>query len=102
MGIVSLDHHGRSGHTDGWGSMEKPLVSMISRLIRAKASVPHAIIRAELAAPPLVVEALSRSVSFIHHLWDLPRDRYARLALESSRQLAMQGDRAVSYAGMGR
>ena len=56
----SLDHHGRSGRTDGWGSMEKPLVFMISRLIRAKASVPHAIIRAELAAPPLVVEALSR------------------------------------------
>ena len=96
----SLDHHGRSGHTDGWGSMEKPLVSMISRLIRAKASVPHAIIRAELAAPPLVVEALSRSVSFIHHLWDLPRDRYARLALESSRQLAMQGDRACWYGEM--
>ena len=85
----SLDHHGRSGRTDGWGDMEKPLVSMISRLIRAKASVPHAIIRAELAAPPLVVEALTRSVSFIHRLWDLPRDRYARLALLST----------ISYAG---
>ena len=59
-----------------WRSMERPLVSMISRLIRAKALVPHAIIRAELAAPPLVVEALTRSASFIHCLLDLPRDRY--------------------------
>ncbi|KAI5080279.1 hypothetical protein GOP47_0005758 [Adiantum capillus-veneris] len=32
----SLDHHGRSGRSDGWGDMEKPLVSMISRLIKAK------------------------------------------------------------------
>ncbi|MCO5571825.1 hypothetical protein L7F22_025573 [Adiantum nelumboides] len=32
---------------------------MISRLIRANASVPHEIIRAELAAPPLVVGATS-------------------------------------------
>ena len=40
----SLDHHGRSSRIDGWGGMEKPLVSMISRLIRAKASVSHDII----------------------------------------------------------
>ncbi|MCO5568437.1 hypothetical protein L7F22_022136 [Adiantum nelumboides] len=65
---------------------------MISRMIRAKVSVPHEIIRAELAAPPLVVEALTRSISFLHTIWELPRDRYARLALESSRQLASQGD----------
>ncbi|MCO5551747.1 hypothetical protein L7F22_005251 [Adiantum nelumboides] len=70
---------------------------MISRLIRAKASVPHDIIRAELVAPPLVVEALTRLVSFKHRLWDLLRDRYARLALESSRQLAIQGDTACWY-----
>lgn len=96
----SVDHHGRSGSTDGWRCMEKPLVSMISRMIRAKASVPHDIIRAELVAPPIVVEALTRSVSFMHSLWDLPRHRYARLALESSRQLALQGDIACWYAEM--
>ena len=73
----SMDHQGRSGRTDGWKGMERPLVSMISRMIRAKASIPHEIIRAELAAPPLVIEALTRSVSFIHSLWGLPRDRYA-------------------------
>ena len=93
----SVDHHSGSGSTDGWRCMERPLVSMISRMIRAKASVPHDIIRAELAASPLVVEALTRSVSFIHSIWDLPRHRYARLALESSRQLAMQGDNACYY-----
>lgn len=89
----SVDH-------DSWRSMERPLVSMISRMIRAKASVPHAIIRAELAAPPMEIEALTRSVSFMHSLWDTPRDRYARLALESSRQLAMQGDTSCWYAQM--
>ncbi|MCO5569180.1 hypothetical protein L7F22_022890 [Adiantum nelumboides] len=46
--------------------MERPLISMISRMIRAKASVPHAITRAEVAAPPIEMEALTKSVSFIH------------------------------------
>eukprot|EP00250_Pteridium_aquilinum_P019422 c24426_g1_i1 orf=1306-2640(+) len=97
----SLDHSRRSGGTyDGWRSMERPLISMISRMIRAKASVPHEIIRAELAAPPIVVEALTCSVSFIHSTWELPRHRYARLALESSRQLASDGDTACWYAQM--
>ena len=80
--------------------MERPLISMISRMIRAKASVPHAIIRAELAVPPLVIEALTRSVSFIHRIWDLPRHRYVRLALESSRQLASEGHTSCWYAQM--
>lgn len=98
--VISLSHHSRVGSTDGWRCMERPLVSMISRMIRAKASIPHEIIRAELAAPPLVVEALTRSVSFMHRTWALPRDRYAHLALESSRQLASQGDRSCWYAQM--
>ena len=62
------------------------------RMIRAKVSVPYDIILAELAAPKLVIEALARSISFIHNTWSLPRERYARLALESSRHLASQGD----------
>ena len=37
-------------------------------MIRAKSSVPHAIIRAELAAPPIEIEAITRSVSFVHNL----------------------------------
>ena len=85
---------------DGWRSMESPLVSMISRMIRAKASLPHEIIRAELAALPMEIEVLTRSVSLIHSLWDTTRDRYSRLALESSRQLAMQGDTSCWYAHM--
>jgi len=96
----SIDHHERHGRTDGWGGMEKPLVSMIARLIRAKASVPHNIIRAELATSPVMVEALTRSISFMHHLWELPKDKYANLALESSRQLAMQGDTTYWYGEM--
>ena len=96
----SVDHHGRSGSIDGWRCMEKLLVSMISRMIRAKALVPHDIIRAELAAPPIVVEALTRSIYFMHNLWDLPRHTYARIALESSKELAMQGDTTCWYAEM--
>ena len=78
--------------------MEKPLVSMISRMIRAKVSVPHDIIRAELAAPKLVTEALARSISFVHSIWSLPGGRYAKLALKSSQQLASQGDTGCWYA----
>ena len=97
----SVDHQSRQhGRTDGWRGMERPLISMISRLIRAKASVPHDIIRAEMAAPPMVVEALTRSVSFLHSLWKLPRERYARLALESSQQITAQGDTSCWYAQM--
>ena len=80
--------------------MERPLISMISRMIRAKDSIPHAIIRAEIAAPPIEIEALTRSVAFMHNVWDLHRGRYTKLALESSRQLAMQGDTSCWYAQM--
>ena len=36
----------------------------------------------------------------MHSLWDLPRHRYARLALESSQKLALQGDTTCSYGQM--
>ena len=83
---------------DSWRAMERPLISMISRMIRAKASVPHAIIRAKVAASPIEVEALTKSVSFIHSIWNADRCRYTRLALESSRQLALKGDTSCWYA----
>ncbi|MCO5572665.1 hypothetical protein L7F22_026423 [Adiantum nelumboides] len=89
---------GPSVDQDSWRAMERPLISMISRMIRAKASVPHAIIRAEVAAPPIETEALTKSVSFIHGIWNTDRCRYTRLALESSRQLALKGDTSCWYA----
>ena len=92
-----VDHHNTYSSTDGWRCMERPLVCIISRVIRAKASVLHDIIRGELATPLLVAEALTRSVSLIHNIWDLPRNRYGRLALESSRQIASQGDTSCWY-----
>ena len=79
----SVDHQNRAGRSEQWKCMEKPLVSMISRMIRAKASVPQDIIRAELVAPKLVTEALARSISFVHSIWSLPRDIYAKLALNN-------------------
>lgn len=83
-----------------WKSMERTLVSMISRMIRAKASIPHAVIQAEVAAPSIEIEALTRSVSFMHNVWDMHRGRYTKLALESSRKLVMHGDASCWYAQM--
>ena len=89
---------GPSVDQSNWKAMERPLISIISRMIRAKASVPHTIIRAEVAAPPIEVEALTKSVSFIHSIWNTDRGRYTRLVLESSRQLALKGDTSCWYA----
>ncbi|KAH7434041.1 hypothetical protein KP509_07G098200 [Ceratopteris richardii] len=83
-----------------WTRIERPQITMISRLLRSKPSVPHDIIRAELGTPPMLVEALFQAVSFVHSLWDTTRDRYTRLALESSRQLALQGDTSCWFAQM--
>ena len=71
---------------------------MIARMIRSKASVPHDIIRAEMGAAPIITEALFRSVTCIQRLWELPKRRYPRLALMSSRQLAENGDIHYWYA----
>ena len=78
----------------------KDLVSMIVCMIRSKASVPHDIIRAELGASPIIIEALFRSVTCIQRLWELPKRRYPRLALMSSRQLGENGDIHCWYAEM--
>ena len=78
----SVDHQNRTGRSEQWKCIEKPLVSMISRMIRAKASLPHDIIRAELAAPKLVTEALARSISFLLSIWSLPGGRYAKITLK--------------------
>ena len=95
----SLGHQSHSGRAyDGSGSMERPLVTMTAKMIRCKASVPHDIIQAEMGATPIVVEALTRAMAFIHSLWRLPHQRYARLALESSRQLASSGDISCWFA----
>ncbi|KAH7307670.1 hypothetical protein KP509_22G071500 [Ceratopteris richardii] len=48
--------------TSVWTALERPQILMIARLIRNKPSVPHDIIRAELAAPPMLVEALFQTV----------------------------------------
>lgn len=89
-----------SDYNDGWRHMERPLVMMIARMIRSKPSTPHEIIRAEMGAAPVVTEALLRAVTFLHRIWELPRQKYPRLALTSSRQLADEGDTHCWYAEM--
>ncbi|MCO5548203.1 hypothetical protein L7F22_001660 [Adiantum nelumboides] len=73
---------------------------MLSRLIRGKSSVPHDIIRAELATPPMLVEAIFQTVGFIQRVRQLPPDRLSYRALEASRQLAEVGERGSWYAQM--
>ena len=85
---------------DGWDAMERPLVMMISRMIRSKGSTPHSIVRAELGAAPMVVEALFRAVSFLHRIREFSGQRYSRLALVSSQQIAAEGDKDCWYSQM--
>ena len=73
---------------------------MLSRMIRSKPSVPHDIIRAEFATPPMLVEALFQVCSFIHRIRDMDPDRLSHRAFEASRQLAEGGDTGCWYAQM--
>ena len=61
----SLGCHFRCGEiSNGCRSMERPLVSIISRTQLIKASASHKIIKPEIAASPMVVEALVSSMHF--------------------------------------
>lgn len=71
---------------------------MISRLIRSKPSVPHDIVRAELATPPMLVEALFQTVCFIQRMRVLSPDRLTCRAFEASRQLAESGEQGSWYS----
>ena len=73
---------------------------MLSRMIRSKPSVPHDIVRAEFAAPPMLVEALFQVCCFIHRMRDMAPDRLSRRAFEASKQLAEAGDTCSWYAQM--
>lgn len=55
----------------GWGHMERSLVNMIAKLIHNKPSVQQEIVREEMVADSIIVEALTKSVSFLHRLWEL-------------------------------
>ena len=62
--------------------------------------MPHDIIWAEMGVAPKITEVLFRSVTCIQGLWGLPKGRYSRLTLLSSRQLAEHGDIHCWYAEM--
>ncbi|MCO5607542.1 hypothetical protein L7F22_061739 [Adiantum nelumboides] len=81
-----------------WTLVERPQVLLISRFIRSKPSVPHDIIRAELAAPPMLVEALFQTVCMLHRLQSMDRDRIAYRAFSASQDMALAGDRSSWYA----
>ncbi|KAI5054061.1 hypothetical protein GOP47_0031046 [Adiantum capillus-veneris] len=83
---------------DQWTQLERPQVCMISRLLRSKKTVPHDIIRAELATPPMVVEALFQTVCFIQRMRELPPDRLTRRAFEAAIQLSESGHARAWYS----
>ena len=70
---------------------------MLARMIRSKPSIPHNIVKAEFAAPPMVVETLFQTVTLLHRLRELLPERLACRAFESSRQLAEEGHTGVWY-----
>ena len=74
-----------------WRQVERPQICMISRLLRSKRTVPHDIVRAELAAPPMVVEALFQTVCFIQRMRELPADRLTRMAFDAAIQISESG-----------
>ncbi|KAI5065737.1 hypothetical protein GOP47_0020432 [Adiantum capillus-veneris] len=76
---------------DIWTQIERPQICMFSRLFRSKHTVPHDIIKAEVATPPMVVEALFHTICSIERMRDLPADRLTRRAFEASRQLSESG-----------
>ena len=57
-----------------WPLIERPQVLMISRMIRSKLSIPYDIVRAELAAPPMLVEALFQTLCLLHRLQSMDSD----------------------------
>ncbi len=81
-----------------WPLIERPQVLMISRMIRSKPSVPHDIVRAELAVPPMLVEALFQTVCLLHRLQSMHHDRIAYRALQASQSMALAGDTSSWYA----
>ncbi|MCO5589434.1 hypothetical protein L7F22_043401 [Adiantum nelumboides] len=84
-----------------WTQIERPQIIMISRIIRSKPSVPHDIIRAELAAPPMLVEALFQTVCLLHRFRDMDPDRISHRAFIASREMARTGDTSSWYAQTG-
>ncbi|MCO5602573.1 hypothetical protein L7F22_056707 [Adiantum nelumboides] len=71
---------------------------MISRMIHSKPSVPHDIVRVELAVPPMLVEALFQTVCLLHRLQSMDRDRIAYRALQASQSTALTGNPSSWYA----
>ena len=71
-----------------WRQVERPQICMISRLLCSKRTVPHDIVRAELAAPPMVVAALFQTVCFIQRMRELPADRLTRMAFDATIQIS--------------
>lgn len=87
----------------GWRRVERLQVLMLSRMIRAKSSVPHEIMLAEFGATPLALEAAFQAVTYLHRIREFGdttsgRARLPWLALTSSMDLAGRGDTHCWYS----
>ena len=56
---------------NNWKGLQRPLVSMIARVMRSKESVLYDVIRAENYAASILTEALLQSATIIQWLWEL-------------------------------
>ena len=60
--------------------------------------MPHDIIRAKLATPPMMTEALFQTICFIQRMRELPPDRLTRRAFEAAIQLLEGGYEGAWYS----
>ena len=81
-----------------WTQLERPLVTMLSRQLRSKSTVPHDIIIAQFTLPSMLGEALFLLVVFIQRIHRQPQDRLSHQAFEESPSLYKFGDTSTSYS----
>ena len=83
----------------GWSHIERVLISMLSKFIHSKRTIPHPIILAEFGAHPLFTIIVFHIISLLCRFHCMPdMRRYPYLALQSSIQLANQGNKSCWYA----
>ena len=87
-----LHCHCRSGNiSDMQRSMESLLYLWSPEWFRMKNLCTSWYYQGWDGAPPMVVESMLRSVTFLNSTWQFPQHRYVRLPLESSRPLSSEG-----------
>ena len=65
-------------------------------VVRSKASTPHKIVHAELAAPLMMVKEIMQSMNLINQIWTMPPQRSTRKAFDTSKEVVTTKDAGLS------